>query len=774
LSTDSRDPGLADAVSALFQQSPTPMWVFDRESLRFMEVNAAAVARYGYTRDQFLGMTIREIRPPEDVPLLMDELAVDRADPELPGTWRHRTADGRTLRVQLSAVNVEWQGRPARVVMVNDVTAWDTLNAQLREEKERFRLMVEGSEQVFFFQHDPQGRFVYVSPSVEKVLGYSPEELVGRTFHSTMVLEDPGAAAVIRNTRIALEAGETLPPYSCQVIHRDNGYRVLEISEKPVLDGDRVTGVSGFARDVTDARSADDKIRRLQRELSAVVDTSPLPIIVVDDHDTVLIWNRAAEALFGWTAEETIGKPYPVRPAEGGEDPALLFQAARDGRMVAGLEITRLSRDGRPLHLQLWNAHLRDDEGRVRGLIGILADITARTQLEAELRQSQKMEAVGRLAGGIAHDFNNLLTVIRGHAEFLLDGLGPDHPNWKDAAEIQVAVDRTAALTRRLLAFSRKQVLAPRIMDVGESIRGMEQLLRRIIGDDVQITTRIADPLHPIRADPGQIEQVLLNLVVNARDAMPGGGAVTVEADTVHLDSGNLTERPSIEPGAFVRLTVTDTGSGIEYADLPHIFDPFFTTKEEGHGTGLGLSTVRGIVDQGGGFVTVVTRLGAGTTFTAHFPAAPVPADGQPDATPAVERAAGSDGPGAGRAILVVEDEDAVRALIEHVLRRSGYQTWGARDGVEARDVIEGRPEPLDAVITDVVMPRMTGIELARWLERKRPGLPVLLLSGYADHEVLNDVLTGQGRRFLPKPFEPRLLLHELEELLRAAHAGPD
>jgi PAS domain S-box-containing protein len=386
-------------------------------------------------------------------------------------------------------------------------------------------------------------------------------------------------------------------------------------------------------------------------------------------------------------------------------------------------------------------------------------DITARERLESQLRQAQKMEALGRFAGGVAHDFNNLLTAIQGYTSLILLDLGPDDPRREDLEEIRKASERAAGLTRQILAFSRRHVVEPETVSLNDLIVDLERLVPRLMGEDVTLATALDPALAPVRADPRQLEQVILNLVVNARDAMPDGGRLTLETANDLVTESDPRACPDLPPGAYVVLTVSDTGTGIDPAILPNIFDPFFTTKETGRGTGLGLATVYGIVKQGGGHVEVETAPGEGATFRVYLPAAEYRPGGP------APSASASPGPRGSETVLLVEDEESVRVFATKALEKQGYRVLQARHGRDALLSLAEHPGPVDLVITDIVMPEMGGGELARRLASERPELPVLFMSGYTDDEVAQRGL-GPEQSFLQKPFTSDVLARKVREVL--------
>ncbi len=405
----------------------------------------------------------------------------------------------------------------------------------------------------------------------------------------------------------------------------------------------------------------------------------------------------------------------------------------------------------------------KDEAGRPRRLLGTVHDITTRRQMELQLRQAQKMEAVGRLAGGIAHDFNNILTAITGYAGLLLEDLAGDDARRADVDEIRRAAERAAALTRQLLAFSRQQVLAPRVLDLNELVTNLDKMLRRLIGEDMELVTVPAPDLGAIRADPGQLEQVLVNLVVNARDAMPEGGRLTIETANVTLDEEYARLHAPAVPGRYVLLAVSDTGMGMDPETRSHIFEPFYTTKEKGKGTGLGLATVYGIVKQSGGFVWVYSEPGQGATFKIYLPRVDEPAQPLEPLATATTSLRGTE------TVLLVEDEVTVRAVAREMLERQGYTVLEATGAEAAMALAEAHRGPIHLLLTDVVMPGSSGRALADRLTALRPELRVLFMSGYTDEAVVRHGILERGVAYLQKPFAPEGLARRVREVIDRA-----
>jgi two-component system cell cycle sensor histidine kinase/response regulator CckA len=470
--------------------------------------------------------------------------------------------------------------------------------------------------------------------------------------------------------------------------------------------------------------------------------------------------NNAGEQITGYTREETLTMNFvqTVAPDFVGRAREMIAgKLAGEKGTACDLEI--VAKDGRRIALEI-NTKLVFRDGAPVGIQGTARDVTERKELEEQLRQSQKMEAIGRLAGGIAHDFNNLLTAITGYSELSMQQLGKEDLLLGNLQEIKKAGDRAASLTRQLLAFSRKQVLQPKVLDLNLVVSDLERMLTRLIGEDIELCTVLEPKLASIKVDPGQIEQIIMNLAVNARDAMPQGGKLTIETKNVLLDDEYARKHIAVTPGPFVMLAVSDSGSGIDPHTQSRIFEPFFTTKEGGKGTGLGLSTVYGIVKQSGGNIWVYSEVGRGTTFTIYLPSTD-------DHVQTHTRGFGNERGLAGtETVLIAEDEEVVRKLACRVLRMYGYQLLEAADGNEALLICESHLAPIDLLITDVIMPGMGGAELANRLTELRPETSVLLMSGYTDSAMVHHGVLDGGANFIQKPFSPEALAIKVREVL--------
>ncbi len=510
-------------------------------------------------------------------------------------------------------------------------------------------------------------------------------------------------------------------------------------------------------------RRAEDELHASEARYSELFDNSPLPMWVYDlERLSFLAVNAAAVRQYGYSRDEFARMTLDdVRPAE--DVPALHVAVAGPGENNRVWRHRR--RDGSILHVEI-QAHDFAFEGRPARLV-VAHDVTARLvaeealrKSEEQLRQAQKLDAIGSLAGGIAHDFNNMLSVILSYASLVLDELKPGDPIRGDVDEIRRAGERAVEMTRQLLAFSRKQLLQPRVVDLNQLVIGMEKMLRRLLGADIDLSMLTAPKIGRVFVDPSQVEQIVMNLVINARDASPRGGRITIETLDVVLDDAYARQHHGVTPGSYVMLAVTDTGTGMDRETLARIFEPFFTTKEQGRGTGLGLSTVFGIVKQSGGHIWVYSEPGRGTTLKVYLPEheGELAATAEPLPEPGDLRGQ--------ETILLVEDEEQVRVLVRSVLRRSGYNVLEAQNGGEAFLICEKYEARIDLLLTDVVMPRMSGREVAERLLHLRPGLRVLFVSGYTQNSIVHHGVLDSGVSFLPKPFTPGALLRKVREVL--------
>jgi PAS domain S-box-containing protein len=522
--------------------------------------------------------------------------------------------------------------------------------------------------------------------------------------------------------------------------------------------------VGGHIALAIERRSAEDALRKSELMFRLLFAHTPLPTWVFDvETFQFLQVNEAAERLYGYTAEEfaklSILDIQPEGDRAGFSDHLRRIEAGRHQE-----HRKHRKKDGKIFDVEIV-AHSLDYAGRRVRLV-VAQDLSERHLLEEQLRQAQKMEAVGRLAGGVAHDFNNLLMVIKGHTELLLGLLSPTEHVTRKIEQIDRAADRATSLTRQLLAFSRMQVLQPKVMSLNGVVEDMGKLLPRLIGEDVELVIRTAADLGTIRADASQMEQMIMNLAVNSRDAMPSGGKLVIETSNVDLDQMYTAAHPVVRAGRYVLLAVSDTGTGMDEETQTHIFEPFFTTKEQGKGTGLGLATVYGVVKQSGGFIWVYSELGKGTSFKIYLPRVDQPAEKLGAPLTSLQAPRGTE------TVLLAEDEQDVREVAREFLESGGYTVLEARDGAEAIQIAAGHQGSIDLLVTDMVMPRMTGQELAGRLQQNRAGLRVIYMSGYSEHAAAEAAMGDSSMRLLTKPFSRTAILRMVRQTLNEAAAS--
>ncbi|MCS7314132.1 MAG: PAS domain S-box protein [Bryobacterales bacterium] len=628
------------------------------------------------------------------------------------------------------------------------------LLAALAHAEETLRKFIRGVEQspACVVITDAEGRIEYVNPKFTELTGYAPEEVYGRNPRVLKSGHTP-PEEYKRLWETILAGGQWCGEFLNRKKNGELYWEWARISPVHGPDG-TITHFIAVKEDITERKRFDREIQQVNQRLRAVIETCPLAICTLDSEGKVTSWNGAAQRIFGWAPGEVLGQLLPVIP----EDFSLAFwnafEEARRGRSFANLQGIGRHKDGRRLELEVWGAPLSHPESG-DGVLVLFADVTQRKWLEEQLRQAQKMEALGRLAGGVAHDFNNLLTIISGYGELLLAQV--EEPLREDVRAILESAERATAVTRQLLALSRRQASQPRVVDLNAIIRGMEKIIRRALGEHIALELSLRSSLWPIKADPSQLEQILLNLAVNARDAMPQGGRLVIATTNC---ARTETAALGLPPGHYVRLTVRDTGEGLDPETCRRIFEPFFSTKPTDKGTGLGLAIVYGIVKQGGGEIFVDSRRGEGTVFTIYLPRA----SGIPEshvapapAPPKAER---------GETILLVEDEDAVRRLVRDMLVRHGYAVLEAADGERALQLFERHAERIALLLTDVVMPGMSGRELAARVRARRPELKVVYMSGYTGDALGERGGPEPGITLIQKPFTPRTLLRRLREAL--------
>jgi PAS domain S-box-containing protein len=610
------------------------------------------------------------------------------------------------------------------------------------------------------FITDLDGKIQYVNHTFTKSTGYTSAEVIGRT--PRMFKSGLTSIETYRALWDTILAGET---WRGEMLNRRRNGKLYwdSVVISPVRDArGTMKHFLAVQEDITERKQSEDALLVSERRLRTLFDTVNLIVLGLDAEGRVAYANPFLLKLTGYTADQALGSDWFERFLPVAQRPRMhsVFRELIEREFHPHYQNPIVTRTGEERMIAWHNTVVRDAQGRATGTLSIGEDITDHALLEEQFRQAQKMEALGQLAGGVAHDFNNLLTVINGYSELVMSQLDPADPMIEDLELVKRAGERAAALTRQLLAFSRKQVLQPKLLDLNLVVADVDKMLRRLIGEDIELVTVLERNLKGVRADAGQIEQVLMNLAVNARDAMRGGGKLTIETCNVELDESYAASHADAKPGQYVMLAISDTGTGMSAATQARMFEPFFTTKEQGKGTGLGLATVYGIVKQSDGHINVYSELGQGTTFKVYLPA--VDASG--------ERIAPSQSDSATRGgtetVLLVEDDESVRKLAREVLQRQGYTVLQARDGVEALEVCRAHAGPIHVIVTDVVMPAMGGPESAHRLKAIRPDIKVLYVSGYHDRALTGQQVLDPDVSYLQKPFTTSALARKVREVL--------
>jgi PAS domain S-box-containing protein len=749
--------GDRELLSAIVEAAPTGMLLVDSNA-RIVMANQQIERTLGYVRAQLIGRPLDDLLPERSRQIHPDHIAQFRSNPHPRhlGAGRDlwaRHQDGRDIPVEIGLAPVRYKRHLYVLASVIDIT-------ERRGAEERLRWLSLAVDQgpTSVVMTDLAGNIEYVNPKFTEVTGYTLDEVRGK--NPRILKSGMTAPETYRDLWNAITAGRS---WHGEILNRkkDGTSYWDAMWVYPIRDArGAVTRLLALKEDVTHRKDAEQALRASEQRLRTLLETVNLIVLGLDANANVEYVNPFFLKVAGYEREEVVGKSWfqflPERLRLGIEG---VFRELLTQDLHPHYENPILTRQGKERLIAWNNTVLRDPKGQPAGTLSIGEDITERTQLEAQFRQAQKMEAVGRLAGGVAHDFNNVLTAIFGYTELMLGDLPEDSPMREDLGEIRKASQPAATLTKQLLAFSRQQVLEPVVLSLNDLVQDIEKMVGRMVGEDVDVRLNLAADAGNVRADPGQLHQVIMNLAVNARDAMPTGGTLLLETGSADLTAEDAEAHRPMVPGRYVMLAVSDTGTGMDATTKAKIFEPFFTTKERGKGTGLGLSTVFGIVKQSGGYIWVYSEPGRGTTFKIYLPRVEEPVESAPTSRP-MGTLAGTE------TIVFAEDDAMLRPLSKGMLEKLGYTVLAAEDARQALELVRHHSGEIHLLVSDVVMPGKSGLDLARELEAVRPGLRVLFMSGYTDEAVVRHGLLERGTNFLQKPFTPAALARKVREVL--------
>jgi two-component system cell cycle sensor histidine kinase/response regulator CckA len=753
---------LVKKLSMALDQSPTSVMFTDLEG-RIQYVNRRFTDLTGYPSDEAIGQTPQQLNSPSMAPTVRADLRKTvLAGQVWRGDLQNRKKNGELYWTSTSISPMRDSNGVISYFLASqeDITARKRDEQTVRDSEERFRQLADNLRDVFFVANASLSEMLYVSPGYEHLWGMSCQSLYDdpHSFIDAILPEDRETLFAFVGTH---QKGQTPVPAEYRIKRPDGSIRSVLVRGAPIRDNDGVTyRMSGCVLDVTEQRAAEISLRESEVRFRLLTEASFDAIVIAVD-GVIVESNYGLPRMLGYTVDEVIGRPVLDFVAE--ESRAIVESRMRE-EVVGIYEFIGMHKNGRKLVLEA-AARNHQVDGRPARLTAV-RDITEKRNLENQFRQAQKMEAVGRLAGGVAHDFNNLLTVIMAYTQLIEDELGPTSPLLDDLDEIQKASTAAATLTKQLLAFSRKQVIEPKLVSLNDVVGSAEKMLQRLIGEDIELATKLSDVPCPVILDPGQLDQVIMNLAVNARDAMPLGGKLTLETAIVDLDADYANRHWPAVAGRFAMLAVTDSGMGMSAETQARIFEPFFTTKETGKGTGLGLATVYGIVKQNNGFIWVYSEVDHGTTFKLYFPIA----TGVERTENPCEQTVQQSGT---ETVLIVEDSPSVRSAARRILRRCGYKVLEAPNGKAGLALARKKNLKIDLLLTDVIMPEMSGREIATIFAQLRPETKVLYMSGYTDDAIVRQGILQEGIAYLQKPFTGLTLSTRVREVLNVSCNGP-
>jgi PAS domain S-box-containing protein len=728
-----------------------------------LRANQAELDLLGYTRDEYVGRNIIDFHHDRDViEDILRRVTAGEILHDYPARLRCKNGSIKEVLIDSSVFFDDGEFRHMRC-FTRDVTG----ERRVQEATARLAAIVAFSTDAIIGK-TLEGVVTSWNAAAERIFGYTEAEMVGQSIFRLIPEEYHDDE---RTLLAEIGRGQAVEVSEAERITKDGRRIHISVSVSPIRDSqDRVVGASSIKRDVTERKLAAETLRLSQERLHLALKAARMGTWRWDVAINELSWDEGLETLYDLAPGEKVTRYEQFVERVHQDDRAFVARSVEEALQSGGLdyEFRIVLPNGRVRWVADQGRAVRDDAGELLYLTGVCLDVTERKHVEERLRQAQRMESVGQLAGGIAHEANNMMSVVLGCADYVLQRSDLSEPVRQDVAQIWKAAKRTAGVTQQLLAFSRRQVLQPQVLDLNATVRGLEPILTRTLGESSGLRMHLSATLGRVKADPGQLEQVLINLTLNARDAMLNGGRLTIETMNVVLDPRYVAAKPveTLRPGEYAALIVTDTGYGMDRQTLARVFEPFFTTKGVGEGTGLGLSTVYGIVKQSGGFIWAYSEPGLGTTFKLYFPIVP--------GVDEVSDAAGATPPAhSDEVVLIAEDEPMVRGIMARTLRDSGYGVLEAADGKEALEIVEARGGDVSLIVADVVMPGLGGREMAARLAQRWPRVSVLFTSGYTGLDVVRRGLMEEGREFIQKPLAPEQLIRKVREMVDARVPGP-
>lgn len=775
--SDRKGENVADTVAELKEIEATYKALFDRTLLsilvvdlkgNFLDANETALRLLGYTRTEIPSLHVYNVLNQDQLPIALKatEEVLKYGFLKNPVEIKLRKKDGDELWVEAEAALIYRVGIPISILgIAHDITERKRAEETFRESEEKYRVLVQNANEAMIVVQE--GKLEFANPKTTELTGYSKEELISRAFVDFV---HPDDREVVATHHLRRRRGEPLPqtqPF--RIIDKAGHIKWVQIHTVLIHWGGN-PAILNFLNDITERKQAEKDLQAEKQRFQMLLENAPFGMVLVDRHGIFEYINHKFTELFGYDLKDVPNGREWFRkafPAPSYRHQAILTWIDDSKSLEPKEKIPRTfvvtCKDKTEKTVRFITVQLESGEYLMstEDITLLKRAETEKAALEEQLRQSQRIEAIGRLAGGVAHDFNNLMMVIRGYSQLSVAELKEGDKLRGNLEEIQKATQRATDLTRQLLAFSRRQILEFKVLDLNSLIRDLEKMLRRVIGEDIELVTRLAEDLGRVKTDPGQIEQVVMNLAVNARDSMPRGGKLMIETKHVELDEGYTRTHVGVKPGRYVMFSVSDTGVGMSPEVKEHLFEPFFTTKEMAKGTGLGLSTVYGIVKQSGGDIWFYSEPGKGTTFKVFLPRVDEPLEEISESTVVDEIPSGCE------TILAVEDEDNVRRLAVQILKGQGYFVLEASHAEEAMKVVKEQTENgIHLLLTDVVMPGMSGHELANHLLSSLPKMKVLFMSGYTDNAIVHHGILEEGVNYIQKPFTVDALARKVREVL--------